>query len=116
MHEGISDMNPSVSLRVVTNAETAVLDQVFFSRPLQVPRDKMKMTPLKIVFSIVRGVILSRATYVRHISCISYLLFTSWNSAALPRVRPDKGAAVYHIFTASCERDGVTYFYCLLLV
>ena len=114
MHEGISDMNPSVSLRVVTNAETAVLDQVFLSRPLQVPRDKM--TPLTIVFSIVRGIILSRATYVRHISCILYLLFTSWNSAALPRVRPDKGAAVYHIFTASCERDGVTYFYCLLLV
>ena len=53
MHEGISDMNPSVSLRVVTNAETAVLDQVFLSRPLQVPRDKM--TPLKRVFSIVRG-------------------------------------------------------------
>ena len=46
-------MNPSVSLRVVTNAETAVLDQVFLSRPLQVPRDKM--TPLKRVFSIVRG-------------------------------------------------------------
>ena len=31
MHEGISDMNPSVSLRVVTNAETAVLYQVFFN-------------------------------------------------------------------------------------